>query len=94
MHTLCYHKDHWYSSNEENSQNKCADLDGNSTSSVTVKSLYKVALHKIPLGGAFVRANIYKLYILHSHAQDVSNVIIINYYHHYDLQICLSFIVI
>ena len=44
-----------HSSNEENSQSQRADLDDNSTTSepaVTVKSLYNLALHKIPLGGA------------------------------------------
>ena len=39
-------------------------------SAVTVKSLYKPALHQISLGGAVVRANIYKLYLLHSHARN------------------------
>jgi len=47
------------------------------STAVTVKSLCKVALHKIPLGGAFVHANIYKLYLLYSHARNslISNVI-------------------
>ena len=48
---------HFHLSNEENSQNKRANLDSNSTSSavatcsfaVTIKSLYKLALHKICL---------------------------------------------
>ena len=50
---------HLHSSNEENSQNKRADLRG------TVKSQYK-------LEGTFVRVNIYKLYLLHSHARNSS----------------------
>ena len=55
-----------------NSQNKRADLDGNffGGSAVTVKSLYKLALHKIPLDGTFVCPNILKLYLLHSHARN------------------------
>ena len=64
-----------------NSQNKRADLDGNffGGSAVTVKSLYKLALHKILLGGAFVRVNIF-LYN--------------NYYQSYDLQEIIYFIII
>ena len=74
MHTLCYKEIHLHSSNEETSQNKPADLDDNSTSfrsyryMVTVKSLYKLALHKILLGDAFVSVDISKFYLLHSHA--------------------------
>jgi len=41
------------------SQYKRADLDGNSTSSGTMVTVKSLALHKIPLGVAFVRANIY-----------------------------------
>ena len=46
-----YKKNHLHSSNEENSQNKQADLNGNffGVSAVTIKSLHKLALHKIPL---------------------------------------------
>ena len=46
-----------HSSNEENAQNKRADLDGNffGGAAVTVNTLYKLTLH------AFVRATIYKL---------------------------------
>ena len=38
-----------------------------------------------------MRANIYELYLLHSHARNslinyISNIVIINCYHHYDLQ--------
>ena len=33
----------------------------------------KLALHKMPLDGTFVHANIYKLYVLHSHAQNSLN---------------------
>ena len=42
-----------------------------------------LALHKIPLGGSLVRANIYKLYLLHSHARNsfINDIVIINYYH-------------
>ena len=60
-----------HSSNEGNSQNTrrsrrqiLRPLRG------TVKSLYRLALHKIPLDGTFVRANIYKRYLLHSHARN------------------------
>ena len=60
---MCYvtNNIHSHSSNEDNSQNKRADLDDNlfGGSAVTVKSLYKLALHKITLDGAFVRTNIY-----------------------------------
>jgi len=58
-----------HSFNEENSQNKHADFDGNFFGgvAVTVKSLYKLDLYKIPLDGAFVRANIHKHYLLQSH---------------------------
>ena len=44
-----------HSSNKENSQNKRADLDSNffGSAMVTIKSLYKLALHKILLHGAF-----------------------------------------
>ena len=38
------------------------DIDGGHTQlRGTVKSIYKLALHKIPLDGAFARDNIYKL---------------------------------
>ena len=58
------HRNHLHSSNEEHSQNKRPDLDGNSIeSALNVKSLYKLSLNKIPLGGAFMRANISKLYL-------------------------------
>ena len=43
-----------------------------SAAAVIVKSLYKLALHKIPLDGAFVRTNIYNRYLLHSHARNSS----------------------
>ena len=52
----------------------------------------------MPLDGTFVRANIYKLYSLHSHARNslllINNIIIISYYHHYNLQEIISFIII
>jgi len=55
--------------------NSIADPNGNSGSStsetaVTVTSLWKLALHEITLGGAVVRAKIYHLYLLHSHARN------------------------
>ena len=41
-------------------------------------------------------ANVYKLYLLNSHAEIVeliiNNIIIINYYHHYDLQEIICFL--
>ena len=87
------------SSNEEHLQNKRAYLDDNfyGGASIAVKSRY-LALHKLSLDGAFVRANIYKFYLLHSHARNnliiINNIIIIiNYYHHYDLQEILNFII-
>ena len=49
---------------------------------------------KITLGGAVVRANIYKLYLLHSHARNsLINQVIINYYHYQDLQKMFSFLI-
>ena len=51
----------------------------------------------MPLDGTFVCANIYKLYLLHSHVRNslinyklYSN----NYYYHYDLQEIMNFILI
>ena len=90
-------KNHLHSSNEENSLNEHADLHGNffGGSVVTVKSHYKLALYKIPLDGAFVCTSIYKLCLLHSHAQNsliINIIIIINYCHHCDLQEIISFI--
>ena len=35
-----------------------------------LKIVYKLALHKMLLDGTFVHANIYKLYLLHSHARN------------------------
>ena len=76
LHTLHIYfitnKIHLRSSNEVNSQNKCSHLDGNffSGSAITVKSLYKLALHKMRFDGAFLRKNIYKLYLLLSHARN------------------------
>ena len=53
----------------------------------------------MPSDGSFLHANIYKLYLLHSHTRNslityIYNIIIINYYNHYDLQKIISFIII
>ena len=64
IHTHGYKNNRSHFSNDENSQNKRADLDGSffGGSAVTVKSLYKLALHKILLDDAFMLAIIYKPY--------------------------------
>ena len=61
----------------------------------TVKSLYKLALHKLPSDGTFVRANIDKTYYIRTREIVellINNIIIINYYHYYDLQEIISLI--
>ena len=48
----------------------------------------------MPSDGTFVRANIYiKKYLLHSHARNslITYILMINYYHHYDLQEIISY---
>ena len=69
-------KNYLHSSNEENSQRKHAhfvgrqlDSSARRSSAVIIKSLNKLAVHKIPLHAAFVRATIYKLYLLHPNAR-------------------------
>ena len=56
-------------------------------------------IKQMTLDGAFVRANIYILYLLHLDARNhfinyISNIIIINYYQQYDRQKIISVIII
>ncbi len=95
LHTLCYTKITCIRLTKKIHKTNAQ----NSKVTQPLRRLCGYCLYKIPLGGTFVRANRYKRYLLHSHARNslinyISNIIIINYYNHYDIQNIVSFILI